>query len=184
MMRGARRAIFERRGGVRIIILLVVAMLLGGGVSFVVFGRGKSKVTATAAAVAKKPEKPPDPPQFVDMGSFVVNLVSQGDLRYLKVNVSLEILPKPKPGDDKDKDKKKKEPAKEGGGKDAGPKLSPADDARARDTITRVLSDQPFDDLRRGGPREAAKRRLAEELSRVLEEYTVRSVLFTAFVMQ
>ena len=181
-MRPSCGAVPARRGGVRIIILLVVAVLLGAGVSFVVFGRGKSKATATAAAAEKKPEKPPDPPQFVDMGSFIVNLVSAGDLRYLKVNVSLEVLAKPKPS--AEKDKKKKEPAKEGAAKDAGLKLSPADDARARDAITRVLSDQPFDDLRRGAPRETAKRKLAEELSRVLEEYNVQSVLFTAFVMQ
>ena len=175
-----------RRGKAKIVIMIALAALLGAGASFVVLARMKHQPAAQAAAEseAKAEPKPEAPPDFVELGAFVVNLASEGELRYLKVSITLVAHPKKSPDAEAKGKEEKAKSGGESGKKPAGPQLSPADDGRARDTVITVLSDQRFDGLRKSGPREAAKRALARELNKVLTEYNVTSVLFTSFVMQ
>ena len=171
------------RGRVKLRLLVLVALVLGSGVYLVAVRRGKSRARAAASPTAPRAKPPPEPAVFVDLGSFVVNVISEDELRYLKASVTLVAQPKTK-SDAEEKGKEGESKEKKGGKQAAGPQLSPADDARAKDAITRVLSDQRFDELRKGAPREAAKQALVQELNEVLEDYTVIAVLYTSFVMQ
>ena len=167
-----------RGGGIRIAILLATAALAGGGVSFLFFGRHRADADPKHAAARVKPAPPAAPAVYVDMHSFLVNLICAEQLRYLKANITLVVRPRPDPEAKK---------AKKGLGEDKGPdapSLSPADDMIARDVITRVLSEQRFEELCKGPPREAAKRLLTQELSKALKDCEVLNVLFTSFVMQ
>jgi flagellar basal body-associated protein FliL len=184
-----------KSGKIKVIILLVAAMVIGGGVSFFVFGRSKGddKADSKGKHGEKGDKKGKDgksggdeevtPPEFIDMGSFVVNLGADGDLRYLKASVTLAV--RKRPVDEEDEKKKKKgEGEGEGEGKKGPPTLPPADDGRARDVIVRILSDQQFATIREGPARQKVKDALVVELNKVMAEYEVVEVLFTSFVMQ
>ncbi len=171
----------SRHGRVRLVILLVAAIVIGAGASLVVFGRGLKPGRTKAAAHGTAP-KPAEPPQYVDMGSFLVNVASADQLRYLKVNITLVVVPTP--AKDKHPEKSGTDKAEAEKGKKAVASLAPGDDVVARDTIVRVLSSEQFEDLRQPRPRESVKALLRRELGVVLQECQVINVLFTSFVMQ
>ena len=131
-------------------------------------------VAAAVVIAIKRPfdAVPAGPPEqrsttLVPLGEFLVNLVDNDNLRFLKAEVTLEIEGTP--------------PAKggEGGDSEEDPRT-----ARMRDVTVMVLSDASFDDLRASGGKERLKKQLKMAVSEELRDTQVRNVLFTSFVMQ
>jgi len=166
------------RGKIRLLLLLVAALLIGAGVSWGILGRqtadaaGKhSKSRKDARERAK--QKPKEDLVFIDMGSFLVNLVSPGELHYLQVTVTIGFTGIEKPE------------SKGGHGEAAAePELPPAADAQIRDTIVEVLSQQSFDAVRTDASRAKLKTQLQKRLARLPIKCKARQVLFTSFLMQ
>jgi len=182
----------RRRGVTKLALLLVLTIVAAAGANYVMRGRASPDKEKRAQAQrakqknkemkAKAREKEEERKReaareivFIDMGSFLVNLISRDDLHYLKVAVSVGVV--------KEKGKKKKKGG-HGGDGDEEAKLPPRDDALARDTIVRVLSQQSFEELRLRGPGVKLKKAVRMELARTLKDTKVASVLFTSFVMQ
>ncbi len=187
-----RRRLSEaaRRGGILLIVAVVGALVIGAGVSYIVFGRSKAAKAAdakNAGEKAKEGEKGKGAEgqehaelTYVDLGAFLVNIVAEGELRYLRIEVTLGVELPPEP-----KDKKKSSHGGHGGGKDEeGAKLPEGDDAIARDVIVRVLSVQSFSELRQGDRFTDLSEQLKGALEAGLEQCKVHKVLFTSITMQ
>ena len=171
----------------RLIILAVVVLaLVGGGVAMVRAGGLGALLHPTAAAAAQPgaaqpaaaaptPAVPP-PTEAIELGQFLVNVESAGGLHYLRADLALEVEPEDA--------KSGKKPKGEEKGKDAGPKLPPAEELRAKDAIVQVLSSARFESLRTGEGREKLKARLLEALTTALPEQKLHSILLVSFVMQ
>jgi flagellar basal body-associated protein FliL len=176
----------RRRGKVKAIVMLLVALVLGAGGSYAVFGR-KASATPESAAGHKgeegeaKEDEPEAPLEYVNLGAFLVNVLAEQGLRYLRVEVTVGVA---EPEGDKGKGKKKGGEGHGEGGKGKAPALSPADDARARDAVVRVLSGQSYEQLRSIGPSIELKRAVTEELRKAVRDVEVKVVMFTSFVMQ
>jgi len=166
-----------RRGVSKLLVLVIVGLLVGAGTGWAVWGRQLVKGPAAAKGAAQKHKQngKTEPLTYIDMGAFLVNLLSEGQLRYLEAKVVVGVrMPK---------DKHKAKKGGHGGG-DEGPSLSPADDVRARDIIVSVLSTQSFAQLSSSGPQGKLKTELKQKLAAALKDCTVGAVLFTSFVMQ
>ena len=165
-----------RKAKIKLLVLLVAAMAVGAAATYGFLGRqqhgGGQK--SKAQNEQKKETAPEAEPTYVDMGAFLVNLVSPDRLRYLRAEVTLGVV-------DTQPQKKK---AEHGEGGSGAAKLAPGDDAKARDVIVQVLSRQSFARLRTQGPDAELRKTLQEELARQLTHTKVVSVLFTSFVMQ
>ena len=176
-----------------IIIAVVGALAVGAGVTYFVFGRSKAAKQAdkkdgkagekgeTKQGEGKGKEGEHGEAVYVSMGAFLVNIVSQGELRYLRTEVTLAVKLPPEP---KGKKKEGGHGGHGGGAKDEGPKLPPADDAIARDVIVRVLSVQSFDELRQGDRFGLLSKQLLEALRQNVETCQIEKVLFTSITMQ
>ncbi len=189
-MKRRRYSEATRRGGILLIVAVVGALVIGAGVSYIVFGRSKAAKHADAKKgdeKAKDDEKGKSPAKesehdgnlaYADLGAFLVNIVSEGELRYLRIEVTLgvELPPEPKG--------KKKEGGHGGGKEEAGAKLPEGDDAIARDVIVRVLSVQSFSELRQGDRFTDLSQQLQDALDASLEQCKVHKVLFTSITMQ
>lgn len=194
-MKRHRHSSAARRGGIIVIIIAVVgALAIGAGVTYFVFGRSKAAKQADKKDDGKAGEKDEGKKDegkekesegeelaYVNMGAFLVNIVSQGELRYLRIEVTLAAK---LPAEKEKKGKKKEGGHGGGGGKDEGPKLPAADDAIARDVIVRVLSVQSFDELRQGDRFGLLSKQLLEALQQNVETCEIQKVLFTSITMQ
>jgi flagellar basal body-associated protein FliL len=173
----------SRRGGkMKLIVLLVIAGSLGGVLSYVAFGRSAASGEMPSAKAAEKGKQDaaaaqPEELTYVDLGAFLVNVMAQDRLRYLRAEITLAVRSAPA------------EPSKGGHGDghgdghdDAG--LPPELEARVRDTIVRVLSQQSFESLRQGGPDDRLKRDILKALEQAMKDTKPVAVLFTSFVMQ
>lgn len=170
----------SRQGGVKLLVVVLLAAALGLGAGYAVFGRQKAPTTRERAEDKMHAEEAggeeDERLQYVNLGSFLVNLASNDAvLRYLRVEITLGV-------------KGLKSGEKEGGGHGAAASkdltLTPADDAVARDAIVRVLSSQSFHQLRQEGPRAQLKKLLTDELSHLLKDCKVVTVLFTSMTIQ
>ena len=171
----------SRRGGkikMKLIVLLVIAGSLGGVLSYVAFGRSAASGETPSAKAAEESKqdaeaKQPEELTYVDLGAFLVNVMAQDRLRYLRAEITLAVPSAPaKPSKGGDGD----------GHDDAG--LPPELEARVRDTIVRVLSQQSFENLRQGGPDDRLKRDILKALEQAMKDTKPAAVLFTSFVMQ
>lgn len=176
-----------RRGKLPVLMMVVVA-LAAAGTTFAVTKfatKGdKPKPAAqndNAAASKRSDESQLGPPETVDLGEFLVNVLdSHQALRYVKAEVSLVVR------------KVGAEPEPSGGGhghgspsKAADARQLPPDEHRlARDVVIRVLSAQSFEALVRDAGREKLRATLRDKLDAALEHYQVKELLITGFVMQ
>jgi len=120
-------------------------------------------------------EHPAAPALVHNLGNFLVNVRTDGELRYLRVEVAASI-----------RDYHVEEAG--GGHGDSSneelPSLRSEDEAAARDLIVRILSDSSFVSLRTAKGRDNTKEQIKQALGEMLEEAQVENVLFLAFVMQ
>lgn len=187
-----------RVGKLKVVVLLLIALVLGGAGSYFAFGRkpapppaagAEAQAAADGEGAAEGEEgeegdsgeegEGAEPLEYVALGAFLVNVMSEGNLRYLRVEVTVGAQEKPAEGKGK-----KKKAGGHGEGKAPAPSLSPADDARARDAVVRVLSAQTYDHLRSAGPSAELKQAVTEALTEAVHDVKVKSVMFTSFVMQ
>ena len=124
------------------------------------------------------PKPPPAPLEVYQIGDFLVNVKTEGELRYLRVEIAAAMrgYEQETAGD--------AHAAHGGAEKKQLPSLKPDDEAAARDLIVKVLSDASFDSLRSASGRERAKRQIQQALSEMLDATQVETVMFLSFVMQ
>jgi flagellar basal body-associated protein FliL len=168
----------SRRGKlkIKVLVLLLIALGLGAGGTYALFGRKAVASPAKGAAKdakSRKASKPEKPLAYINLGAFLVNVVAEQGLRYLRVEVTVGV---------QEREIGKKKDGESEGGK--APALSPADDARARDAVVRVLSAQSYADVRTAGPSTELKQAVIEELRKAIRDVEVKDVMFTSFVMQ
>lgn len=167
-------------GSIRTLALVGMAALVGAAVAYLLQGRTAAEADAQATA----PSLPP--PVVYQVGNFLVNVGSQGELRFLRVEVAAAIRGYQAASDEDDNDG-------HGGGHGSAkteqadeplPKLQADDEAVARDLIVTILSAESFDALRTSAGRQHAKQQIKQALCEAVEGAEVEQVLFVAFVMQ
>jgi flagellar basal body-associated protein FliL len=186
------------RGSVKMAVVVVVAMLIAGGAGVLVTKHGLLKAGAQASDGSSQAAKAQDAKSngaanehvtgqksgenassashgaaegtVVDLGEFLLNVDSLDQLRYVKCQIALQVVVK---------DKKRR-----GHGKGQGSVLTPDEEAWAKDTVIRVFTDTPFEQLRTQKGREKLRARLLQALQKVLSDVAINEVLFTSFVMQ
>ncbi len=175
---GPRRGIALIKGVIPVVVLLA----LGAG-GFFAWSKlsasdGESEQTG-AEAEDEAPEKKPElATETLSLGEFLVNpRTSDGSLRYLQTEISVVVVAEREEGEE--------ESGGHGGGEaDEEAELPPASHRYARDVAIEVLASQSFERLRDASDRTKLKATLQQKLDAALEDYQVRDVLFTAFVMQ
>lgn len=143
------------------IIIIIVVMVAGLGAGAFVFAK-KGKT----AHAGSKPEKKVVLTS-VQMDEFMVTLADPGELRYLKVNMVLEI-----------EAPHGKSKGKHGEG-DGIP-----EEAKAKDTIISVLTSKRVSNLISENGKTKLKEELKEALNDTLHETEVHNIYFTSFAMQ
>jgi flagellar basal body-associated protein FliL len=170
-------------GSTKILPLIAVAALLGGAAVYLLQGR------SDADADTPESEPPSSPAIVYEIGNFLVNVKSAGDLRYLRVEVAAAISDyRPRTdgvaraGGNGHGD----EQSSAGGSDEPGqlPPLSAEDQARARDLVVRILSEAGFNNLRDDAGREKVKQQIRQALDKAIKCDEVEQVLFVSFVMQ
>lgn len=181
----------RRSGGFKLIVLIIIALGLGGAGGYLAFGRKAPTVSAAGSRAhtdatdaedetddeGEDEDNGGDQLQYIALGAFLVNLLSEGSPRYLRAELTVGVEEKHTEGKGK----------KKSGGHATGPgapTLSPADDARARDAVVRILSSQTYEHLRATGPSEELKTALTDALKHSVRDAKVRAVMLTSFVMQ
>lgn len=152
-------------------IIAVTALLVAGGAYFYSTGFGSSE--------NHKSEKTSEPPEVYRIGEFLLNVKTNGELRYLRVEVAASI---------QGYDNEAQEASSHGGhGSDDDEELlslRQQEEALGRDAIVQILSDMDFETLRTSEGRKKAKDRIRERLDELFDGAEVKDVLFLAFVMQ
>lgn len=153
------------------LMIAVTALLVAGGAYFYSTGFGDEKNHGS--------QKTSEAPEVYRIGEFLLNVKTNGELRYLRVEVGASI---------KGYDNESKKASSHGGhGSDDDEELlslEQQDEALARDTIVQILSDMDFEILRTSEGRRKAKETIRESLDELLDGADVRGVLFLSFVMQ
>jgi flagellar basal body-associated protein FliL len=129
-------------------------------------------------AEAAEDAEPLAPPVVYEIGSFLVNVHANDELRYLRVEVAAAI------GDYEAEEEGGEKHGEGGGGDEELPALKSGHEALARDAIVRILSEAGFATLRTETGREQAKEAIRTTLAETLEGARVEKVLFLSFVMQ
>lgn len=175
-------------GGInkKLLLVLALVLLLAAGAAYMLYGRPAEaqgagedgEEAAEDAEEAAEEAEPPKPPVVYEIGNFLVNVQTNDELRYLRVEVAASI-----------RDYGTHEEAGGHGGGGGGdddelPSLKSEHEALARDAIVRILSESGFAALRTEAGREQAKQRIKTTLTDTLEDASVESVLFLSFVMQ
>jgi flagellar basal body-associated protein FliL len=167
-------------GSIRTLALVGMAALVGAVAAYLLQGRTVAETDAQATAPSVLP------PVVYQIGNFLVNVGSEGELRFLRVEVAAAIRGYQAASDEDDNDG-------HGGGHGSAkteasdaqlPKLQADDEAMARDLIVTILSAGSFDGLRTSAGRQHAKQQIKQALCEVIEGAEVEQVLFVAFVMQ
>lgn len=173
-------------GKAKILMIVIVAVLVGGGGAYFLLGQKSAQANGASGAAAsnKKMSKATEtqhvPLEIYEIGSFLVNVKSTDDLRYLKVQVAAGLRYF---GDGEEGESKEDHGGKKGSKEELWA-LPSKDSAIARDCVVQVFSDMTFGELRTPNGREEAKRRIKEALDEKLDDADVDDVLFLSFVMQ
>ena len=173
-------------GGInkKLLLVLALVLLLAAGAAYMLYGRPATaqaegeQVAEEDAEEAAEEAEPPKPPVVYEIGNFLVNVQTNDELRYLRVEVAASI---------RDYGTHEEAGGHGGGGggdEDELPSLKSEHEALARDAIVRILSESGFAALRTEAGREQAKQRIKTTLTDTLEDASVESVLFLSFVMQ
>ena len=168
----------------KLLLVLALLVLLAAGGAYMLYGRPATaqaegeQVAEESAEEAAEEAEPPELPVVYKIGNFLVNVQTNDELRYLRVEVAASI-----------RGYGTQEEAGGHGGNGGGdddelPTLKSAHEALARDAIVRILSESGFAALRTEAGREQAKQRIRTTLTDSLEGADVESVLFLSFVMQ
>ncbi len=171
-----RRPSHRGAGSLKLILLVGITAVLSAGGVYLLYGQPVYE--DADEAVHKDAAEPSASPAVVyNLGNFLVNVRTDGELRYLRVEVAAGIrgyhVAEAGGGH-----------GEHGGGDDELPSLRSEDEAVARDLVVRILSDASFTSLRTAAGRAQAKTHIKQALDEMLEEAQVESVLFLAFVMQ
>ena len=171
-----RRPIHSGSSKLKLILIIGIIALLGAGGAYVLYGQPMSENGDEAPEDSDESSEPPLSPAVVyKIGNFLVNVRTNDELRYLRVEMAAAI---------RDYDV---EASGGGHGDDSNkalPSLRSEDEAVARDLVVRILSDASFMSLRTATGREQAKEHVKQALDEMLEEAQVENVLFLSFVMQ
>jgi flagellar basal body-associated protein FliL len=181
-LRTSRNTTGSYSGGInnKLLLVLTLLVLLAAGGAYVLYGRSaatQDESEATTEDTAGEAD-PLEPPVVYEVGNFLVNVHTNDELRYLRVEIAASI-----------RDYGPQEEAGGHGGHggdddDKLPSLRSEHEALARDAIVRILSASGFAALRTEAGREQAKERIAATLIDTLDGAQVESVLFLSFVMQ
>lgn len=152
-------------------MIAVAALLVAGGAYFYSRGFGGEEKQA--------PKKTAEPPEVYRIGEFLLNVKTNGELRYLRVEVAASI---------EGYESGAEETSGHGShGSDSDEELltlQQQEEALARDAIVQILSDMDFATLRTSEGRKEAKETIRETLDELFDGADVKNVLFLAFVMQ
>jgi len=170
----------------KLILMLVVFALLAAG--YMLFGQpagaeadGEELPDGATEEIAEEDQEPLARPVVYKLGDFLVNVQTNDELRYLRVEVAASIRDY-----GTDEEAGGHGGGHGGGGDDDGelPSLEAEHEALSRDAIVRILSESGFATLRTEPGREQAKERIRATLTDTLGDAHVESVLFLSFVMQ
>ena len=174
-----RRPLHSGSSKLKLILIIGIIALLGAGGVYVLYGQPMSEDGDEAPEDSdESSEHPLSPAVVYEIGNFLVNVRTNEELRYLRVEVAAAI---------------RDYEAEESGGGHGGhgdnsnkelPSLRSEDEAAARDLIVRILSDSSFVSLRTAKGRDNTKEQVKQALGEMLEEAQVENVLFLSFVMQ
>jgi len=174
-----RRPLHSGSSKLKLIVIIGIIALLGAGVVYVLYGQPTpedgDEPPEDGEESSEDGEHPASPPVVYAIGNFLVNVRTNDELRYLRVEVAAGI--------------RDYEAEESGGGhgdssNEELPSLRSEDEAVARDLIVKILSDSSFASLRTATGREQAKERIKQGLGEMLEDAQVENVLFLSFVMQ
>lgn len=144
-----------------VLIIIVVGVLSVAGTGVFVFAGGKSHKS-------KKPD--PKPEVIVPLDEFVLNLADQAEPHYLKLDISLGVIPDAKGAT-----------IGSGGGEGGGsdPRLP-----IVRDAVIAVVSKHYYADLLTDAGKEQLKAQICKALRESSAHLDVQHVYFTNFAMQ
>ncbi len=154
-----------------IIIVLLVLLLIGGAVAAFFLltsdeendGSDTEKTTKQTKTVKKKSKRSSDlltvGPMY-PLDQFIVNLLSEGGSRYLKVTLDLEL-----DGEELSVELDTKKPA-------------------VRDIIIRILSAKTYEEISTQKGKERLKNEIVEKINEILADGQINNVFFTDFVIQ
>ncbi len=144
----------NRSGKMIVMIAIVLAVLL------VAAGVGAFMLKSHGGKAGKKDK---GPVSTLALGEFVVNLADQGEVRYLKTNVVLEVVGAQAAG---------------GHGEEG------SSNAKVRDAVIEVMSSKRFAELTKPGGKNALKKDIMKAVGERLEGAEVVGVYFNEFAMQ
>ncbi|WP_458701353.1 flagellar basal body-associated protein FliL [Sulfurospirillum sp. 1307] len=152
-----------------LIIVLLVLLLVGGGIAAYFLLGSSDEDTAAMQQAQSMPAKKVSKGRSKDyltvgpmypMDQFVVNLLSEGGSRYLKVKLDIEL---DKPELSAEMDTKK---------------------ALIRDIIIRVLSSKTFEEVSTMKGKDRLKDEIVGKINDVLADGQINNIFFTDFVVQ
>lgn len=149
-----------------ILIGAVIAILLGGSEEEDVAAKEDSEPTQKVEKKAKKVRTGKAVKSFIDMGpmfpldDFIVNLISDGNKKYLKVNMTLELS-----------------------GEELAAELDTKQDA-IRSLIIDILTDKSVEEISTVKGKDKLKEQIADSLNERLSDGQIDNVYFTKFVVQ
>lgn len=165
-------------GSIKLIIIIIAVVVLagGGGAVFFLKGRpaGEPAAEGEENGEANGEDKGEEEPEhIVELGEFLVNMTTTGQLRYLKVEIALSMRGGGLEGGS----------GGHGGG-EKGCELPREELLKVKDIIVEKLSAQKFVTLRAVEGRQQVKAGLKEALQAALPDYQLEKILFVSFVMQ
>ena len=174
-----RRPLHSGSSKLKLILIVGIMALLGAGGVYVLYGQPMSADSEESSEDGEESSEHPVSPAVVyEIGNFLVNVRTNDELRYLRVEVAAAI---------RDYSVEESGGGHGGGGDNSNkelPSLKSEDEAVARDLIVRILSDASFTSLCTAKGRDNAKEQIKQALCEMLEEAQVENVLFLSFVMQ
>lgn len=150
-------------GKSKVLMIAMVAVLLVGCVA------GVAVVKKSSAAKGKK-EADKGPTVAVSVGELVVNLADTDAVRYLKVDIVLEMRGEVEAGGE--------------GGHGGGGEAAGGTQTKVRDALIQTLSSKKFNQLLEPKGKEELKKEIIAAVNERLEGAEVVEVLFNEFAMQ
>ncbi|MDD5051872.1 MAG: flagellar basal body-associated FliL family protein [Sulfuricurvum sp.] len=163
--------LIEKKSGKKLLIIIISALLLvlviGGGAAFFMLSSDKAEVKGESAPkdIQTANDAPIDE-SLSEVGllypleTFTVNVLSDSERNYLKVEMTLEVT-----------------------GKDLSPELD-KDKPELRDIIIEILSSKTLEEISTEQGKEKLKKEIIIALNKHLKDTKVKNIYFTDFVEQ
>lgn len=161
----------DRTGKIKLFMIILSVLLASGGAAVFLLQGPAVETTAEDSKVPEN-EAEAEPPKLVELGEFLVNLINEDELRYLKIEVALSLWGEGLEG------------GGQGHGGEAPPELPREELMKAKDVTVETSSAQKFWALRTPTGKQQFKESLKEALEQALPDYQIEEVLFVSFVMQ